>query len=381
MSHPARNVQRSTHDSSPALDPMSSVLFYDPACQAPYDTRTLGEKATGGTEASVTRVADALGAYVMQHNRTESFGTYLPPGRVDGIKHVVLNRDSRALPAVRSLYPHARVYLWVHDLLNPGSKRSRRLASTARLLRELSVTIICVSNTQRRGLETTLRRLNLQDTVRTLTIYNPIDDALEPDGSAVDARKLVFFSSPNKGLAYTIDAFRALRRRMPDLYLRVGNPGYKAGHPVDIEGVEWLGPQPQERIHEEVRSALCTFVPNFVIPETFGLVFAESHALGTPVLTADCGAALEILGDPEQVTSVTRAQRLYESTLRKIPVSWREGPARVAERLGLFDRYVERISAWRSGGRPNASPDPRFRLSTVVRHWRTLLESGGETAG
>jgi glycosyltransferase involved in cell wall biosynthesis len=381
MTNPVRNVQRTTHDSSPVLDPMSSVLFYDWTCQAPYDTRTLGEKATGGTEASLTRVADALGAYVTQHNRTEPFGTYLPPGRVDGIRHVILNRDSRALATVRSLYPHARVYLWVHDLLNPGSKRSRRLASTAGLLRELAVTIICVSDTQRRSLETTLRRLGLQDTVRTVTIYNPIDDALGPDGSAVDSRKLVFFSSPNKGLAYTIDAFRALRRRMPELYLRVGNPGYKAGRRVDIDGVEWLGPQPQERIHKEVRSALCTFTPNFVIPETFGLVFAESHALGTPVLTADCGAALEILGDPQQVTPVTRAQRAYESALRKVPVNWRQGPARVAAQLGLFDTYIERIGAWQAGGRPNAGPDPRFRLSTIVRRWRTLIESGGETAG
>src|SRR5882757_4699003 len=41
---------------------MSSVLFYDPSCQRPYDTRTLHQQATGGTEASVTRIADALGA-------------------------------------------------------------------------------------------------------------------------------------------------------------------------------------------------------------------------------------------------------------------------------------------------------------------------------
>ena len=43
---------------------MSSVLFFDPSCQHPYDSRTLQQQATGGTEASVTRVAEALGAYV-----------------------------------------------------------------------------------------------------------------------------------------------------------------------------------------------------------------------------------------------------------------------------------------------------------------------------
>jgi glycosyltransferase involved in cell wall biosynthesis len=352
---------------------MSSVLFFDPSCQRPYDTRTLYQQATGGTEASVTRIADALGAFVMQHNRTEAYRSYLPPGRISGIQHVIVNRDSRALPLVRELYPEAKTYLWVHDQLNPGSKRGRRLASTARHLRELAVTIICVSDTQRRGVEATLRRIGVDDCVRALTIYNPVDDALAPDGSAVDERKLVFFSSPNKGLAFSLDAFRALHRRMPDLRLQVGNPGYKIRKSAVIEGVEYLGPQPQERIHKEVRSALCTFFPNFVLPETFGLVFAESKAVGTPVLTHDCGAAAEIVDDPQQVLPVTFAQRAYETTLSNFSPRWRAGPARLADTLGLFDVYVERIRAWRSGQRPVAAPDARFHLRVVANRWREML--------
>src|SRR4029077_13166211 len=138
-------------------------------------------------------------------NRTEAYGSYLPPSKIAGIEHVVLNRDSRALPRVRELYPNAKVYLWVHDQLNPGSKRGRRLASTAQHLRDLAVTIICVSDSQRRGVEATLRRIGVDDCVTAKTIYNPVDDQLVPDGSAVDDRKLVFFSSPNKGLAYSLD--------------------------------------------------------------------------------------------------------------------------------------------------------------------------------
>jgi glycosyltransferase involved in cell wall biosynthesis len=352
---------------------MSSVLFFDPSCQQPYDTRTLQQQAIGGTEASVTRIADALGAFVMQHNRTEAYGSYLPPGRIPGIEHVILNRDSRALPRVRELYPNARTYLWIHDQLRPGSKRGRRLASTAHHLRELGITVICVSDTQRRGVEATLRRIGVDDCVRALTIYNPVDDSLSPDGSPVDERKLVFFSSPNKGLAFTLDAFRALRRSMPDLRLQVGNPGYKTRKSAVIDGVEYLGPQPQERIHREVRSALCTFFPNFVIPETFGLVFAESKAVGTPVLTHDCGAAAEIVGDPNQVLPVTFAKRAYETTFSSVSPRWRSGPARIADRFGLFDVYIERIRAWRSGGRPTARPDPRFHLTVVANRWRAML--------
>ncbi len=354
---------------------MSATLFFDPTCQQPYDSRTLLQQAMGGTEATVTRIADALEAFVAQHNRTEAYGRYRTPVRMPEITSVVINRDSRALPLVRDLYPNARVYLWLHDQLRPGSKRAGWLASTASLMRELSVTIVCVSNSQRRGVEAALRAMRLDDAVRTHTIYNPIDDSLVPDGSPVDVDKLVFFSSPNKGLKFTLDAFRALRPRIPGLRLVVGNPGYKIRKSVHINGVEYLGPQPQARIHGEVRTALCTFFPNFVIPETFGLVFAESNAVGTPVLTHDCGAAAEVIGDPQQILPVSAMQRAYETLLTHVSPDWRAGPARAAAALGLFDAYAERILAWRSGARPPVGPDPRFRLTAVAEQWRALLRA------
>jgi glycosyltransferase involved in cell wall biosynthesis len=352
---------------------MSGVLFFDPVCREPYDTRTLATHALGGSEASVVRIADALGAWVVQHNRREDQERYRVPRPLVSIERVVLVREARALARVHELYPQARVYLWVHDQINPGSTRARRLAASAALLRELAVTVICVSDAQRRGVEATLAAIGVAERVRTLTLYNPIDDALRPDATPVDERKLVFFSSPNKGLDFTLDAFAALRRRMPELRLVVGNPGYKRDRSARPAGVEFLGPQPQARIHAEVRGALCTFVPNFVIPETFGLVFAESHALGTPVLTHDCGAALEVIGDARQVLPVPRASRLYEAALRRLRGGWRALPARLAAAAGLFDVYLERIAAWRAGGRPQCVPDPRFRLSRVAAQWRTLL--------
>jgi glycosyltransferase involved in cell wall biosynthesis len=353
---------------------MRTTLFFDPSCQQPYDSRTLREQAMGGTEATVVRVADALGALVAQHNRTEAYDRYRAPERMPEITSVVINRDSRALPRVRELYPNARIYLWLHDQLRPGSKRAGWLASTTDLLREVRATVVCVSDSQRRGVEAALRTMRLDEVLQTHTIYNPIDDTLAPNDAIVDRNKLVFFSSPNKGLKFTLDAFRALRRRMPELRLVVGNPGYKVRKSTVIDGVEYLGAQPQARIHEEVRTALCTFFPNFVIPETFGLVFAESNALGTPVLTCDCGAAAEVIGDRNQILPVTAADRVYEKLLTHLSPSWRAGPARLAASLGMFDSYAERIQAWRSGARPGVGPDPRFRLATVAEKWRALLE-------
>jgi len=352
---------------------MSAVLFYDPVCSEPYDTRTLQEQAMGGAEASLVRVADALDAWVIQHNRSTDWERYRRPQPLPGIASVVVNRDARALPLLRAQYPQARMYLWLHDRIHPHSKRARVLAASAASLREMQVTAVCVSDSQRAGVAAALRSLGLEARMRALTLYNPIDDALVPDDTPVDARKLVFFSSPNKGLDFALDAFGAVRARIPGLRLLVGNPGYKADRTAALPGVEFLGPQPQARMHAEVRSALCTFFPNFVIPETFGLVFAESHALGTPVLTHDCGAALEIVGDPQQVLPVRRACRLYQATVSTLPARWRRGPARLAAAAGLFDAYIERIRAWRDGARPHVAPDPRFRLSVITGQWRSLL--------
>jgi len=355
---------------------MSPVLFYDPVCQQPYDTRTLHTQALGGTESTLVRVADALGAWVMQHNRTRDWERYRSPQPLAGITHVIVNRDSRALPVVRELFgPAARVHLWLHDRFRPGSRRARWLASTAQLLRESAATLVCVSDWQRSGVEATLHSIGLAAGVRALTIYNPVDDALRPDGTPVDPSKLVFFSSPNKGLSFALDAFGELRRALPQLRLLVGNPGYRSAPQVARAGVEFLGAQPQAHMHAQVRSALCTFSPNFVIPETFGLVFAESHALGTPVLTHDCGAAAEIVGDPRQLLPVSAAARCYEAVMGGLPAGWRSGPARLAAAAGLFDAYVERIRRWQDGSRPLPGPDPRFRLSAVTAQWRQLLAS------
>jgi glycosyltransferase involved in cell wall biosynthesis len=352
---------------------MSSVLFYDPACRAPYDTRTLASSGLGGTESTLVRVADALDAWVIQHNRTEDWGRYRCPQPLEGISTVIVNREAHVLPLIAQQYPGARIYLWLHDRLRPGGRRAGRLAARAAALARLEVTAICVSDWQRGDVERTLQSLKVARAVRACTIYNPVDDGLVPDGTAVDANKLVFFSSPNKGLPFALDAFAALRHDVPDLRLAVFNPGYKSYRGAAPAGVEFLGSQPAARVHLEVRSSLCTFFPNFVIPETFGLVFAESHALGTPVLTHPCGAAAEVVADPAQLLPVPPMAPLYEALAGPLPPRWRALPAHAARLAGVFDGYRERIRAWRSGARPRVTPDARFRLSAVSAKWRELL--------
>ena len=154
----------------------------------------------GGTEATVVRVADALGALVAQHNRTSASGRYQPPGSDPAITHVIVNRDSRALPAVRELYPNARVHLWLHDRVRPRSKRARRLAADADVLRELAVKRdlrfghVSGTRSRRRSVGCAWATAS-----RACTIYNPVDDELQPDGSPVDTASSCSCPLPTRG--------------------------------------------------------------------------------------------------------------------------------------------------------------------------------------
>ena len=352
---------------------MAPLLFFDPLCPRPYGEASLREGGLAGTEASTVRVAAALDAWVAQHNRTATEGRYRPPSAVAHVRQVVVLRDPRALETVARLFPGARLTLWVHDRIEPGSSRARWFTAAAAELRALRPDIVCVSDYQRERVAATVAALPGCEQLAVRRIYNPVDDAVLPDATPVDRSKLLFLSSPNKGLRFALDAFAALRRRMPDLRLCIGNPGYKSFAAAPLAGVEWLGSLPHARVLAEARSALCAFSPNFVIPETFGLVFAESRAVGTPALAHDCGAAREVLGDPQQLLPVTWALRAYEAPLHRLAPRWRAAPALLADRLGLFDPYIERIGRWREGGRPQVGPDPRFRLSVVAAEWRRQL--------
>ena len=110
----------------------------------------------GGSESTLVRIADSLEAHASYSTTGRRLGRYPSPRRMPAIKHVVINRDSRAIHIVRSLYPHARIFLWLHDRVEPGRGAragwTRRPTSCSRpRTHRLRVGF------QRRGVEATLR--------------------------------------------------------------------------------------------------------------------------------------------------------------------------------------------------------------------------------
>lgn len=335
------------------------LLFIDSVCPKPYDPRVLATEPLGGTEATVVRVAQGLasrGAHVVvkQHNRESGWieigdvgASYLPFGEnpqwvSPTPTHVIVLRAPMALYQARKQFPNAKLYLWCHDIFS-----GPMWAQGFKALVDTQTVPIVVSEWHKSQMYDAMRQLNCTHlTIPSRRIYNPIDDDLAPDATKYDVNKLVFFSSPHKGLEHTLKVFEQFQNfdDLKDMKLYIANPGYFADHKTEQKNVINLGSLSHSEVISQVRSSLCVFHLNNVFPETFGLVHAEGNAVGTPFLSSRLGATPELADHPGELIDV-------------------QDPKAV----------IERVRAWR-GGRPKVRGNPAFRLSRIVKEWVDFLK-------
>lgn len=339
---------------------MTSALFLDPVAPFAYGGKASAGRALGGTEATVLRIAESLAsrgarvavAQARREEREESAGGVLflpydpaaaPPDGWQDCENVVLLRADKLMKRLARQYPQARRWLWMHCF--PGRHRRGLLANAARQ----DFTLLTVSHALREA----VLRDNPQDAGehgdRVEVVYNPVVVGPSSGVGPRDRNKLVFFSSPHKGLEQVLERFGRLRAEWPDLTLYLANPGYIPGPEMALEGVVNLGALDHSEVLRHVAEAFCVFYPQSSFAETFGLVFAEANALGTPVIAHPLGAAEEVLGS-SQVVDCDSAGAVEE----------------------LFRR-------WREEGPPPVGLSPRFTLASVTQRWVDLLK--GEDDG
>lgn len=357
---------------------MKHILFYDSACPAPYSSKSLlisGSKI-GGAESTVVRVAERLSekyrVSVGQHNRNEAEESpdcnlrwltkrQAMDSSLD-VDVIVIQRKVSALPFVKSHHPRARLFVWSHDWFNScpagislGSIAWRAKIETRFLLYATHNAVgVGVSRTHMENIRDSLNATHLlgplRKRVRLDYVYNPIAENLDRAraGASFDPTKLIFFSASWKGLDMVLESFRIVHQRIPEMKLYVASPGYQPGDVWDkslTQNVVFLGSLSHDAVLREVRTALCVFYPANKVPETFGLVFAESNAVGTPVLTHPFGAAPELLTQNQLVDATD------------------------------INAIIERLQVWRTGGRPVVRAREEFRLSNVARTWERVLFS------
>ncbi len=326
------------------------TLFIDTTCPKQYSDLSLIVGGIGGTEATVIRIAENVPSpvTVAQHCRTtemtSSSGVSYRPLLYGDLKsrwgQIVVLRSPDVAITMRKRFKHTTSFwLWLHDA------PTKYLADKAKQLADLNIGIICVSNWQKTQVLELFRAHGVQAYPKIKMIYNPIANELDSDNTAVDPNKLVFFSSPHKGLSETLTMFQKLREFDPALELHIANPGYFPSMDVSTaKNVHNLGELAHEEVIKQVRSALCVFYPNTVFPETFGLVLAEANAVGTPVLTHPIGAVHETLTNPG--TQIVDCKNIKT--------------------------VVDKVLEWKAGGRPEVHANKAFRLENVIREWKRL---------
>jgi glycosyltransferase involved in cell wall biosynthesis len=330
------------------------ILFVDPVCNKQYDPNVLLTEPLGGTEATITRLAEGMAELghsvrVTQHNRqtaTKFKAEYTPFKENADFKatHVIVLRSPNMLRVAQKQYPKAKLYLHCHDLFD-----TKVWADGAQACVDTQAVPIFVSDWHKQEFYHLLQAINFKGYIPTRRIYNPIDTNLVPDETEVDKNKVVFFSSPHKGLEHTLKVFECFSNfeDLKDMKLHIANPGYFK----DLESLSKyknvvnLGPLPHSEVIKQVRSSLCVLHLNGVYPETFGLVHAEANAVGTPFLTSRYGANQETYDHPQELIDVMDNKAV-----------------------------IDRIISWKKYGRPKVRANPQFRLNKIVREWLSFLE-------
>jgi glycosyltransferase involved in cell wall biosynthesis len=326
-----------------------NILFTDQFTPKPYDYTDLEHGSMGGTEATLLRVAKGLarehGVRILQHNREEekeesgvhfvTVETMMPSPDI-----IVMMRSAQHAPIYRAIYPNARHYAWMHDLCAESYKDE---------LEQLQILdgIIYVSEFHKRQFEQALKGFDINVKLPPgHVIYNIVDRETSKDPGQVNHDRLLFASSPHKGLTQVLELFKKVRKQRPELELGVLNPGYIELQKIEEkDGVRVYGVKTHREFMSILSLSKMLFYPQTVFPETFGLVLAEANAVYTSVVAHNFGAAREVLTDPSQAFDCSDANRVVMKTIET-----------------LERRDIQRLG-----------PKKEFFESEVLEQWRKLL--------
>lgn len=334
-----------------------SIAIIDCCCPIPYDSMTIASRALGGTEASIIRVAAALSSAfditVYQHCRHAAsqakhgvryrgFSSLKALAQMERCDHTIVINSPKVLRTWGRYGRQSSLLLWLHNY--PG-RRSKQLG---RVLREADATVVTVSQTHRKALLDFIARYDGDEFEnRIVTIYNPVDVGRRKTAS-LDPDQLAFLSSPHKGLDEVIERFEYVKAQRRSVRLVICDPGYQrlTARPR-VAGVQSLGELPHSLAMDMLRRSFCLFYPQTGFAETFGLVFAEANAVGTPVLAHEgLGSVNEIVADRRQLVDA-------------------RDPAAVMSRLENWWRF----------GRPIPESRPEFQIDSVAGNWMRLLKA------
>ncbi len=324
---------RSIHDMNWGKQPEKSIAFFLTPHVEPWNPDTLRKSGLGGTETCVIKIAEELGArgwrVVIYGEPGDWQGRKV--GNVEWYHSSYFHPDQPFTAVVGVRFPpifDANVntqakLLWLHDV-NVGDIR---YFDGHDRFNEVDA-IITPSDWH--ALHT--RRVYGESSATPIVIPNGFDRDVfchsESDSMARDPNRMVYASSPDRGLERLLDLWPEIKKQMPNAWLEIFygwdtidaiiNDG--AAHAPQLlsfkkrivemienlggkeGGIFWRGRVSQETLSSSLRRAsVMPYPANFM--ETFGIVFVQAMTAGCIPVVPDLGALPDLVGDPHLIIS------------------------------------------------------------------------------
>lgn len=330
----------------------------------PFDAETLNERPLGGTETAVIRLAEVLakrGVEVIvftpkEAPRSETGVKYAPLAEVmklGAVSAFISVRDFR--PLVHPLPTKVRL-LWTGDAADQpatfgiGDKRVANLISG----------FLAVSHWQ----ANTLSQVSGFPITKTFVLGNGVHEPYFADTGLARVRKrLIYTSTPYRGLKLLPEIFAKLKTVHPDAELRVvsgfdvyaGLPGFGDAAMQEFEatkavlmklpGCTLVGNITQAELAKELLQASVLSYPNTFL-ETSCISALEAQAAGAVVVTSKRGALPEtvgaagifIEGDPGTEPYTTNFVAALDRLLSDDEL-WKRYSALGREQIGAFSTW------------------------------------------
>lgn len=285
-----------------------NIVFYNPV-PIPFDGNEISKRPVGGAETCVINLAKNLtkyyNVYVINHCET--------PGVYDGVNYINMDdwRDIKDIdidtiivlrhpPVVdfNEILKPKKVYLWAHDFAecpvwdNLGYNQDKFSK------------LICLSNWHKKNV---LKRFPWFEQERIEIKGNGYDPSLffSNNSSNNDKKKLVYSSTPFRGLDVLLEIFPDIKKEVPEAELHIcssmevylsSDKDYQHLYEMakNMEGVVYHGSVNQKHLGDIMRDSYL-YVYSSIYEETYCISTLEAIASGIPVVTTPLGALPETI--------------------------------------------------------------------------------------
>ena len=288
------------------------ILFIPQNC-IPFNAFTLSDRPLGGTETAVINLSKSLSnlghqvfVCTLEENPPLSEPHYIPINALENLGPVDILISVRSWePLLSSIQTKIRI-LWTGDSYDQPQNFG---IGDRRLVQHIDY-LCCVSQWH----QETLTKASGFPIEKTIIFRNGINQKLFNKSTTKISKRLIYSSTPYRGLKYLPEIYKSLLKIHPDSSLHICS-GYQvyagAGeYPIealieydqiiselkDLSGVKIIGNIKQDQLAEEFLQARILSYPN-TFEETSCITVLEAQAAGCIPVTSKKGALPETVGN------------------------------------------------------------------------------------